>query len=101
MIERTVENLKQYIGKYVLRENREYKWMFKIVSVENCDRIQVTEALDIFPKPRAYKQGIKGFRNVGLENIGTRSEYIMRLPTKEEMNTYRQFWRKIIYLGHL
>lgn len=101
MIERTVENLKQYIGKYVLRENREYKWMFKIVSVENCDQIKVTEALDIYPKPRAYKHGIKGFRNVDFEDIRVRSEYTMRMPTKEEMDIYRQFWRKIIYLGHL
>ena len=103
MIERTVENLKQYIGKYVLRENDNYKWMFKVVSVVNDKILLVTEAMDLEPKVRAYKHGtINRFFEVDRECIDKLSYGdTMRLPTKEELNLYRQYWRKIAFLGHL
>lgn len=91
--------LKKYIGKYILRKNNDYKWMFKLVDVVDNGYLIVTQPLDIYPKPRLYKCG--DFLGNHKENvvIGTKDD--MRLPTKEEFNLYRKSWRKLIYLGHL
>lgn len=100
MIERTEENLKQYIGQYILRENKDYKWIFKIVDVIDKHKLYITQALDIYPSPRAYK-GMNNFLKVAVEDIDQyKCTDDMRLPTKEEMNIYKQYWRKIIFLKH-
>jgi hypothetical protein len=95
-------NLKQYIGKYLLRDNGNYKWMFKVIDVIDRHKLLVTEALDIYPTPRAYKRGIRGFLEAAVEDIDShKCGDDMRLPTKEDFNIYRESWRKIVFLRKL
>ena len=91
------ERLDKYIGKYVLRENADYKWIVKLIDVvKSRNSIMVTQGMDIYPKPRAYHRN-SSFNTIWEERPSTDSFF--RLPTKEEMNLYRQYSRELILLG--
>ena len=81
----------------MLCDNGIYKWMYKVVSVgDNCT-LYVTQGMDIYPQPRAYKHGpIKKFNDIDYEDI---SYGKLREPTKEELNLYRKYSRELILLG--
>ena len=100
MIEKNEESLRKYIGKILLCDNGIYKWMYKVVSVKNIKNhctLYVTQGMDIYPQPRAYKHGeSNSFNNVDTENI---SYGELREPTKEELNLYRKYSRELILLG--
>ena len=97
MIKKTVENLERYIGKILLCDNGIYKWMYKVISVENNTTLHVTQGMDIYPTPRAYKHGDSNlFNNIDTEDI---SYGELRKPTKEELNLYRKYSRELIFLG--
>ena len=100
MIEKNEETLRKYIGKILLCDNGIYKWMYKVVSVKNIRNyciVYVTQGMDIYPQPRAYKYGDSNlFNNVYAENIHYGE---LREPTKEELNLYRKYSRELILLG--
>ena len=92
------KELYKYIGKYLLRENREYKWIFKLVDVLGGNSILVTQGVDIYPTPRMYHSGgITIFNKTWDETPN--EDVLTRLPTKKEMNQYRQYTRELIFLG--
>ena len=85
MIEKNEESLRKYIGKILLCDNGIYKWMYKVVSVKDIRNhciVYVTQGMDIYPQPRAYKHGeSNSFNNVDTEDIYYGE---LREPTKEE-----------------
>jgi hypothetical protein len=92
----TTLELKKYKGKILTRNNINYTWMFKLVDVDNCGTLLVTQGMDIFPQPRAYHgRGIKDFNKIHDEINGDN----ITIPTKEEMKLYRKYTREIILLG--
>lgn len=98
MIKKKKEVLEKYIGKILLNGNGIYKWMYKLVGVVNDEFIEITQGMDIFPEPRAYKHGpTKQFNNVDYEDLYNAKE--LREPTKEELNLYRKYSRELILLG--
>lgn len=109
MIQRNKQTLTKYIGKILLREANGFVWLFKLVDVVDDDVVLTTQGIDIFPKFRAYR-GFKYFLNSAEENIKTNqldSQYAaqkkdeLRLPTKQELNTYIKIRREIIFLGKI
>lgn len=94
----SITKLKEHIGKYILRDNREYKWIFKLLNVKNIREITITQGMDIYPKARAYHgRGITDFNKQWEEDVYTETK--LRLPTKDEMNLYRKYSREIILLN--
>ena len=92
------KELYKYIGKYLLRENRDYKWIFKLVDVIGENSILVTQGVDIYPIPRMYHSGGITIFNKTWDETPSR-DVLTRLPTKKEMNQYRQYTRELIFLG--
>jgi len=93
-----IEKLSKYIGKYILRDSGDCKWMFKLLGVKNNKTLIVTQGMDVYPKARAYHgRGIKDFNTQWAEDVYSQSK--LRLPTKNELNLYRQFSREIILLN--
>lgn len=94
---KTIEELKQYKGKILVKRNKDYTWMFKLVDIIGKD-LFVTQGIDIKPTPRVYfARGIKDFNTIHYEPYG--NIIVHRLPTKEEMNLYRKYTREIKLLG--
>ena len=90
----TKKELIKYIGKILIKENSQYKWMFKLIDFDEYSLI-VTQGMDIFPQPRAY-HNVSHFNEVWHEELAL--DYT-RLPTKEELNLYRKYTRELRLLG--
>lgn len=104
----TLKQLKPFIGKIMTVDapSTEYVWMYKIIDIrEKYSEIIVTHGLDIMPTPKMYfnvsfskeqtdKEIIEAFLMKHTEYF---NEYI-RIPTKQELNTYRNATREIILL---
>ena len=91
-----IEELSKYIGKYILRDTENCKWVLKLLGVKNNKTLIVTQGMDIYPKARAYR-GIKDFNTQWKEDVYPNSK--LRLPIKNELNLYRQFSREIIFFN--
>ena len=90
----TEKELIKYIGKILIKENSQYKWMFKLIDFDEYSLI-VTQGMDIFPQPRAYRNE-SHFNEVCHEQLAL--DYT-RPPTKEELNLYRKYTRELRLLG--
>jgi len=90
----TKKELIKYIGKILIKENSEYKWMFKLINF-NKHKMKATQGMDIFPKPRAYRSE-SHFNDAFDEALALNDT---RTPTKEELNLYRKYTRELILLG--
>ena len=98
-------------GNILLRENKVYKWMFKLVGVNKEKQIlYITNPIDIFPKPRffcdtrvpIYKCISNDFFSVYEEDLIPNDNSIkIRLPTKNELQLYNKYTRKARLLGNM
>ena len=96
-------------GNILLKENKAYKWMFKLVGVNKEEQIlYITNPIDIFPIPRFFcdvripiiKCPSNNFFNVYEEHCIFNDERI-RLPTKNELQLYNKYTRKARLLGNM
>jgi hypothetical protein len=97
-------------GNILLRENKEYKWMFKLVGVNKEKQIlYITNPIDIFPKPRFFCEGrIPIYKCISNDFFSVYEEYfvldskrMLRLPTKNELQLYNKYTRKARLLGDM
>lgn len=89
------ENFKRYLGKILLKDNSDYKWMFKVIDITRDGNFIVTHGMDIYPQPRAYHSVACFNETFSEQNIPS----IIRLPNKHELNLYRKYTRELILLG--
>ena len=96
-------NIHQFIGKILLKENENYKWMFKVVDVDMKNNILlVTNPLDISPRHRFYLKAVvkyvqnenNFFYDVIRESLLQTRYEILRTPTKNELLEYINYTRE-------
>jgi len=104
----TVGELRKQLGKYVASESNYYGktvWIQKLTEIPiNYKDTQKTERIDVYGDcvteitPRPY--GIYGSAfGDSIKHYRTNAQQYFRKPTKEEMNIYRNFWRKYRIFG--
>ena len=93
----TNKEIKQNIGKILVKSNREYTWMFKLIDINpDYNDLIVTYGMDIKPQPKAYHCQIcdnpfnKTFEEINVD---------VRIPTKKELNLYRKYTIELRILG--
>lgn len=92
----TQKDLPNYKNKYVKCIHCNYKWIFKLLDIQN-DRLVVTQGIDIYPQPRLYYGGVTDFNIKRTEPLyGSDALYTV---TKQDMKLYRKFTREIIFLN--
>lgn len=113
---KTIEELEKNIGKIlvfqVINNWQPYTWMEKLKSIgeprETIWKLNKTNEVDclpckglfvvqIYPEVRPYS-GLYG-GNI-YDQYQTNAQNIIRTPTKEELNIFRNYWRKRVILGH-
>lgn len=113
---KTIEELEKYIGKILVFQVHNnwqpYTWMEKLKSIgeprETIWKLDKTNEVDclpckglfvvqIYPEVKPYS-GLYG-GNI-YDQYQTNAQNIIRTPTKEELNIFRNYWRKRVILGH-
>ena len=111
----TIEELEKHIGEYLAFETNQYfrgqriVWIQKLCSVTKmyCSskqhknaRISEVDGLKIYGLYTAevYPR-IKVYTTQPTEPYGTNAQQIIRTPTKEEMKTFQNMWRRYRMLG--
>lgn len=104
----TVGELRKQLGKYVASETNcgeKIVWIQKLIEIpkkynddHNTRDIEVYGNCVTEVTPRKCK--IYGHELFGsVEHYKTNAQHFFRKPTKEEMNIYRDFWRKYRIFG--
>jgi hypothetical protein len=99
---KTVKELKEHMGEFLAYEYDEAYgkkgiWIQKLCKIGNGSKIAHLctygyYTAEISPRQRAYTKN-------PIEPYHTNAQGIIRTPTKEEMNTFRNLWRKYRILG--
>ena len=102
MMKINIRDLDKYIGKLIVVDNHEYKWMFKLLNYNKLlNQATITQPIDILPKPRFYDystcRDAENFNKITKEPIA--DFYSYGLPTKEDLNLYRKYTREARLLG--
>ena len=95
-------NIDKYIGKLIVVDNHQYRWMFKLLNYNKLlHQATITQPIDILPKPRFYEystcRDAENFNKITKEPIV--DFYSYGLPTKEDLNLYRKYTREARLLG--
>lgn len=111
----TIEELEKHIGEYLAFETNQYRrgqrivWIQKLHSVAKmyCSSKQHKNArmsevdglktyglytAEVYPRIKVYTTQPR-------EPYGTNAQQIIRTPTKEEMKTFQNMWRRFRMLG--
>ena len=106
----TVGELRKQLGKYVASVGRTWDkttvvWIQKLTKIPKIyENTQKTRGIEVYGDcvtevtPRKCKIYGSYFK-IGVKHYRTNAQDFFRKPTKEEMNIYRNFWRKYRIFG--
>lgn len=110
----TVEELKKHIGEFLAFDvksyHKPYTWIGKLLKVGEsphtpnrteiyCLPCYSSLVAEVYPTVRPYSGLCGPIKNI-FEPYHTNAQDIIRTPTKDELNKYKNYWRKRIILGH-
>ena len=115
----TIQELKKHVGEflafvYPCHYGEDTVWIQKLCSVRDDDRNYVEHKTrfphlytGVYQLPTfglftaQVSPTVKGYTLTPKIPYFTNAQYIIRTPTKQEMNLYRNFWRKYRILGKI
>ena len=111
----TIEELEKHIGEYLAFETNQYRVGTKVVWIEKLNRVS-KEYCSTRQHKNARISEVDGLKTFGLYTAevyprckvytafpefpySTNAQSIIRTPTKEEMKTFQNMWRRYRMLG--